>query len=293
MTVQKGILFVALIIFSSAFTNFAQNRPATPSDPDSLSLDVSFEKKNVLVDDIKMDELRLEGKSSSQIVAMEDIGHNPLRIAFLVDISDTQRISSLDIVYKSWRETMRSLQLRDTDYACLISFNHDASLELDFTSDKSLLLQSTDSLKSSGATALYDALYLASLKLGKQGDVRKAIILLTDGIDSFSRLKIKEAYGEAAKNNVRIYMFLRPQPKVFGSFGKDMRPVFKEYVEKTGGKIFTTSSIKSTQDPAQEIFDALNHLKRLTVRVPGKAKSPFKLSVLRKGVNAHYPSSDN
>ncbi len=54
-------------------------------------------------------------------------------------------------------------------------------------------------------TLLYDAVYLASNEKMTQESGRKAMILLTDGEDEGSRVKIKEAIAAAQKSNVLVY----------------------------------------------------------------------------------------
>lgn len=279
-----SLLAVALV---AGTLSYAQLPSDAPPPSNRMFLDVSFEKKKAFVDDIAMSELEIEGMAGSRVTALEDIGALPLRIAYLIDASGSQRSRTAGDVFASWIETIRSLPLRQEDAACLIAFNRNVSLRQEFTSDRARLLQQLEGIERSGPTSLLDAISIASQELSRQGDTRKAMVVITDGIDSSSKLRMEDAYKEAAKNNVRIYMFL--QQHDFPDNSRDMS-MHKKQVMRIGGRVFMASDMESTKDPGRQIFDELSHLKRVFVEISGIPEPGYKIAVMRKGVKARHSS---
>ena len=68
-------------------------------------------------------------------------------------------------------------------------------------------------------TLLYDAIYLAANEKLNQESGRKAMIILTDGDDQGSRIKISEAIAAAQKSNVMIYVILIADTGFYGGWG--------------------------------------------------------------------------
>src|SRR5712691_1034835 len=136
----------------------------------------------------------------------------PLTIGLLIDISGSQA----RLIEDERRAAFQffSQVLRKKDMAFLISFGPEAELLQDFTNSPRLLQSALDGLRvSSGVgglhpgpvptgpqrgTVLYDAVYLAATERLQKEVGRKAMVLITDGVDVGSRLK-KEAAIEAAQ----------------------------------------------------------------------------------------------
>lgn len=93
-------------------------------------------------------------------------------------------------------------------------------------------------------TLLYDAVYLASREKLKQESGRKAMILLTDGEDQGSRVKLEEAIAAAQKANAVVYVILIADVESYldqgmGYFGYSP---MKKMTEETGGRVINVGS---------------------------------------------------
>jgi VWFA-related protein len=85
-----------------------------------------------------------------------------------------------------------------------------------------------------GGTVLYDAIYLASDEVLKPVSGRKAIILITDGEDHGSKVRLSEAIEAAQKSDTIIYsIFVKPDRR--GSGADD---VLERLSTETGGRMF-------------------------------------------------------
>src|SRR5260370_27104787 len=144
----------------------------------------------------------------------------PLTIGLLIDISGSQARLTEDERRAAYQ--FFSQVLRKKDMAFLISFGPECELLQDFTNSARLLQSALEGLHvESGVgglhpgpvptggtprgTVLYDAVYLgASDRLQKEVG-RKAMVLITDGVDQGSRLKKEAAIEAAQKADSIIY----------------------------------------------------------------------------------------
>jgi VWFA-related protein len=138
----------------------------------------------------------------------------PLTLGLLVDVSGSER--NMIEIEKRAADQFFGKVLRKQDMAFLMSFGSEAELLQDSTNSVVLLRRGLDNLKlRTGATGplpspvptinqprgtiLFDAVYLAATEQLRHEVGRKAIVLITDGEDQGSRVKLTEAI-EAAQD---------------------------------------------------------------------------------------------
>ncbi len=140
----------------------------------------------------------------------------PLTLGLLVDVSRSQEA----LIEVERRASARFLErvLREKDMAFLISFGVDAELLQDFTNSPVLLARGLERLRLNAGvsgmsptgspvpmpggprgTVLYDAVWLASREKLRNEVGRKALVVITDGVDVGSRVKLEEAIEEAQR----------------------------------------------------------------------------------------------
>src|SRR6185436_9696972 len=102
-------------------------------------------------------------------------------------------------------EFLRSV-LGKRDLAMVVSFDRYVSLAQDYSEDLPSLTRAISGLDlSKNGTSLFDAVYLASNdKLAREAG-RKAIVILSDGIDTTSKYDMGKAMIAAQKSNAVIY----------------------------------------------------------------------------------------
>jgi len=180
----------------------------------------------------------------------------PLTIGLLIDVSGSQR--NLLETEKRTADQFFTKVLQKKDLAFLISFGPDAELVQDSTNSIPLLRRALESLRIrqdfSGVyrgpvptvtrprgTVLFDAVYLASVEKLRHEVGRKAIIVITDGVDIGSRVKITEAIAEAQKADAIIYSIHYVDPRAYGfpAYGVAAgESDLKRMSEETGGRLF-------------------------------------------------------
>jgi len=118
-------------------------------------------------------------------------------------------------------------------------------------------------------TTMYDAIYLASNEIMKKQQGRKAIILLTDGVDNGSKTFLNDAIEAAQRADTLAYSILFSDEQAYGGGGlagvsrrgpmgggqdhPDGKKVLERISKETGGGFFEVSKKLSIDD----IFDRI------------------------------------
>jgi VWFA-related protein len=202
----------------------------------------------------------------------------PLTLGILIDSSGSQT-RVLDMEKEVGGAFLRQI-LTDKDEAYVMDFNIEAELIQDYTRDVHRLQAALNKVKivsgvSSGAsgipgvgqgpiptrgqaagTVLYDAVYLSAHDMLAKEVGRKAMVLLTDGQDEGSRLKIRDAMEAAQKADSIVYVLLCADRGGYFSQGmgysgeSDMRKL----TEATGGRVI---NVGNKFDKLKEAFDQI------------------------------------
>jgi len=201
----------------------------------------------------------------------------PLTIGLLVDTSKSQE-RLMDIERRAAYQFFSKV-LRAKDEAFLIQFGAEAELLQDETGSAKLLQRGLDQLRLSvplgglhpgpvptqqnmAGTILYDAVYLAANdKL--RGEVgRKAIVLITDGVDTGSRTTRDASIEAAQKADAIIYsIFYQDQAAYgFGTFsmgGGGGEGELRRMSSETGGQVFRVDRKNTLDDIFQQLQDEM------------------------------------
>jgi VWFA-related protein len=211
------------------------------------------DKQNRYINDLtKEDVIVLEDGKPQQIFTFKKETDLPLTMALLVDVSESERYvlpALKDAGDRFFRSTMRE----GKDTAAVIKFQREPTLMQGLTSNTTRLRKALDEVAMSatpmggiyggptppinsgvGGTSIYDSVIATSADLlaGEAG--RKTMILLTDGVDTTSRMKISEAITEALRAEASIYAIGIGD----SSFDGVNEGVLKKLCEETGGRAY-------------------------------------------------------
>lgn len=191
----------------------------------------------------------------------------PLTIGLLVDVS----VSQASLIEEEKRAASRffSEVLREKDMAFLISFGSEAELLQDYTNSARLLRKGLEGLRVNAqavgihpgpvptatkprGTILFDAVYLAAAEKLRGEVGRKAIVLITDGMDQGSRVRLDEAMAAAHRADAIIYSIYYVDPRAYGGWGVSDSDL-KRMSEETGGRLFKVGRRMPLEQVFQEI----------------------------------------
>jgi VWFA-related protein len=197
----------------------------------------------------------------------------PLTLGIMIDASGSQR-NVIDMEKEVGGAFLRQV-LTDKDEAYVISFDISVDLLQDFTRDVHRLQAALNKAKvnvdySSGGipgmgggpvpqhnspgTLLYDAVYLSAHDMLSKEVGRKAMVLLTDGQDEGSRLKIQDAVEAAQKADSIVYVLLCADRGFYGGFGYSGESEMRRLTEQTGGRVI---NVGNKFDKLKEAFDQI------------------------------------
>lgn len=129
----------------------------------------------------------------------------PLSLVLAIDTSGSVR-KDLDLERRAAHEFIRAL-LRPVDQLDLMDFSSDVREVVPFTADIHRLDEGLSSLDAGPATALYDAIYLASQALAPRRG-RKVLVVISDGGNTVKGVDYDEALQEAIRSEVMVYSLI-------------------------------------------------------------------------------------
>jgi VWFA-related protein len=185
------------------------------------------DKKGEIVPNLKSSDFALNEDGRPQTI--KSFAHEanlPFRLGLLVDTSRSEE-SALPSERTATGKFIDQMLSQPADKAFLLHFDHEVELLQDFTSAKPKLHHELDEMSTStysgdqggsssgsgdsggghhrGGTQMYDAIYLASNELMLKEQGRKALVLLSDGVDRGSKESLNDAIDAAEKANISIY----------------------------------------------------------------------------------------
>jgi Ca-activated chloride channel family protein len=114
-----------------------------------------------------------------------------------------------------------------------------------------------------GMTSLYDALYLMAEEQLKKVEGRKAIILLTDGDDTSSKVTHEQALAAIIKSNAVVYVVSKARsmisraPKVYRARFERAEFLMAELARRTGGQLFSPMKDQDLKDVYAQVANEL------------------------------------
>jgi VWFA-related protein len=234
------------------------------------------DKHGALIPNLTKDEFEIAEDGKPQTVKYFNAESNlPLTLGILIDSSGSQ-LRVLDMEKEVGGAFLKQI-LTDKDLAYVMDFNVDAELVQDYTRDVHRLQAALNKVKintgfttgpipgagggpvptaPSRGTVLYDAVYLSAHDMLAKEVGRKAMILLTDGEDEGSQLKIKDAIEAAQKADSMVYVLLCADRGFYGSQGAfySGEGEMRKLTEQTGGRVI---NVGNKFDKLREAFDQI------------------------------------
>ena len=201
-----------------------------------------------------------EDQQPQEIRFFSSEARDPISIAFMLDVSGSMR--QVDKLLHA-KEAIRYFveELRPEDRFALICFADDqVAWVTDFTNDRGRFLKRLEVQYAYGQTALNDAVAAAPGLVDEKIRGRKAIVLITDGVDNFSRMTPDAALDLARQVSVPIYTvgFLSVAPRMLpkGTTEANLESMTR-IAEGTGGKVFPVSDPVELKEAITYIEDEL------------------------------------
>jgi VWFA-related protein len=223
----------------------------------------AVDKDRRFITTLRQEDVRvLEDGVPQEVFTFQRETDRPLSLAILIDVSVSQMIT-LPSEKAAARAFVNSIVRPQKDQVAIISFTGEATIEQDLTADVGGALRAIDRVEivlppeyagtvpsipgsspsisdadpRMGTTAIWDAVWATSSDLLSEtkDQKRRAIILLTDGVDTSSRIKRSEAIDQAVKADTVIYSIGIGDRYNFGGIEED---TLRKLSERTGGRAY-------------------------------------------------------
>jgi Ca-activated chloride channel family protein len=245
--------------------------PVVEEESEAINIDTELvnilftaqDKNRRLLTDLKQADIRLlEDGQPQQIISFARQVDLPLSLAILIDTSASQE-RTLPEEKSAAKSFIESVVRPSKDEVSIVSFTGESTLEQGMTSNVGRLSRAIDRVvfvppsgyigggviaggtppisgsnqAALGSTAIWDAIWVTSEEVLKQAPdkTRRAIILLTDGINTYGQKKLNDAVQAALKNEAVIYSIGIGDDFQFQGVDEG---ALKKISERTGGRAF-------------------------------------------------------
>jgi VWFA-related protein len=347
---QLWVFLALLLPAPTARTEQNQQQPQIAVDVKVVNVFATVQDKHgAVIQNLTKDDFELQEDGRPQTIRyFSQETDLPLTLGLLVDTSLSQRrVLGQE---RSASETFLDQVLRENkDKAFVIHFDREVELLQDVTSSRQLLQSALAEIETpqfrragandpsgtssqgdpggqghrrgrfGGGTLLYDALYLASKEVTAKQQGRKALIVLSDGVDRGSQETLASAIEAAQRADTLVYSILFSDEEAYSGFGgpgrggmggmgvmgrhgggpgrypQESRPDGKKILDQasreTGGQLFEVSKKRSIEQIYDDIQNGLRNQYSLGYTpagaIPGAGYHKISLATKEKGLMVH------
>ena len=189
------------------------------------------------------------------LISSFSVQESPFASVVLLDISGSME-SRLSLGRSA---AIRFLdRLRDEDVAAVYTFGSKVEQLQDFSSSRDLAPMAYG-LHAKGMTTLNDAIVDAAKALAARPEKRKAIVVLSDGLDTYSSSSADKAIETALAIGATIYAVDMSAPDIQNRDKLRSAAVLRSFAEKSGGRFVATPGGQALRDAFAGIADELSH----------------------------------
>jgi VWFA-related protein len=248
-------------------------------------------KKGQIIRDLTKDDFSLAENGRPQTIRYFSRETDlPLTIGLLIDTSESQ-LRVVDAERHACARFMDQVLRPDKDQVFIAQFDMAMLIRQPLTSslkklDDGLVAVDTPSREEyqhqiAGGTLLYDAVLQASKDIMLKQQGRKALIVLTDGVDTGSEAPLSDAIDMAQRADTLVYSILFSDPGAYGPFAfgvPDGRRVLQRLSRETGAECFEVSK----KQGIEQIFDTIQDELRSQYSIGYVSDQPVRISEFRK-----------
>jgi Ca-activated chloride channel family protein len=233
-----------------------------------------------------------------QEIAFFEANSTPLNVMLLLDLSGSTKDKN-KLMKKAASRFVDSFL--PSDRVAIACFTRRFRLISDFTSDHKILKHRIEDMKNhGGGTAYYDAMWTALDRLDHAGNNRKALVVITDGVDNHlqnpktwpTQHTFEDLLDRASEDDVTVYpIYLDTEAEVAKHFGGDTRHQYETarsqilaVAEQTGGAVVPAAEDKQLE-AAYKIVAAELHTLYSLAYAPSELKRDGKWRQIQVQIN--------
>ena len=202
-----------------------------------------------------------------RIVDFKATDQGPISLAILFDVSGSMRMAAQMDAGRRAVEHILSWVEPGRDELGLFSFDRELRQDVPFTSDPARVRAALGQLTAIGQTSLYDAIAETAKSLGDRPSPRRAVVVITDGIDTSSSMKPAEVSSLASSIDVPVYVIAVLSPldhpgmplSVVNAADSPVATHLSNLAYWTGGELAMVSAPAHASQAARELITQLRH----------------------------------
>jgi len=227
-------------------------------------------------------------------------GDSPISLAVLLDISGSMSVGgNMHRAREAVGVAMTTLR-SESDEAALFTFDSELEQVVGFTKELERVRRVSLEGKPWGKTSLYDAVGQTARLVGERANKHRALLVITDGVDTGSRMNAAEVSAIASSIDVPVYLLtvVNPSDHPGGEFaviqadGKAAETAtLADLARWTGGDMRIASMPAHTVEAIQDLFTELRHQYVITFEpadTPGW--HPLEIRMRKKSLVVHARS---
>lgn len=231
----------------------AASDPALQIDVDLVLVNATVrDERNRFMVDLRREHFRVFEDRVEQQIEFFSSEQLPVSVGVIFDLS-----GSMEPRLRVARDAItRFLEaLTQSDEYLLVEFSSRSELTQSFTTDVTRLRNRLVFAEAAGRTALYDAAYNGLQAVLRDGiNPRKALLLITDGLDNASRYTFSDLREALRESDVQIYSI-----GILDTSFQSGRGLLREMAEETGGLSFFPGSVYELGDIMTRVSTALKN----------------------------------
>lgn len=288
---------------------YAQARPDAPAQP-QITFKAGVEAVTVtaavrdhhgrVVQGLTAADFQVVDSGATRQIRDFYVGESPISLAVLLDISGSMAVGG-NMSRARDAVSVAMMNLRNaSDEAALFTFDSKLVQVVDFTRDLARIRRVSLEGNPWGQTSLYDAIGQAARAVGERANKHRALLVITDGVDTGSRLKAPEVSAIASEIDVPVYLLtvVNPLDHPGGEFAvleTDSRSndtaTLADLARWTGGDMRIASVPAHSVEAVQDLFTELRHQYLITFE-PGTTPGwhPLEIRTRKKNLVVHARS---
>jgi Ca-activated chloride channel family protein len=270
---RRILLALALTLFPiTGWAQEAAEKQATfRSGVDLVTVSATVrDGKGKLVKDLTQKEFEVIDRGERRKITEFRADQAPLSLAILFDVSGSMDTADRVTAAKFAAHHLLNQLQEGRDEAGLFAFDSRLREVAPFTVDTRALKGALGEVDPFGATSLHDAIAAAAERVAARPFPRRAVVVLTDGIDTASRLTPAQVSAKAAAIDVPVYIIATVLPiddpssdRATPGSKKEAPPsigTIEDLARWTGGALYYSSTAASAYKAARAMVDELRHL---------------------------------
>ncbi len=272
-----SVVFILLILMDGASTlSFSQEKRKQEIAYDvavtaiSIAVSVQNRKGRHITDLMEEDFFVYENNKKRDITYFSHNFDSPLSLTVLLDVSGSMALQDKLSESKDALDYLMKHLLADRDEVSLLIFaDGDVEVASSFSKDKTDFLSVLERTEAYGQTALNDAVGVSPDFANKGNNEKRALLLITDGIENDSEYSPQQAVEVARRVDIPIYtigykiplgeQFLKKYKRSKGLTASGIVESLERFSEATGGKAFFVNQALDLKHAMRLIKQEMSH----------------------------------